>query len=335
MGFRDAKLLKYTIIFISLGTLAACASRGTDLPPAPGVILAPSEDMQDGMNRPSPVAKARPHRKIGKPYKVAGIWYYPKVDKDYVATGTGSWYGPKFHGRLTANGEIFDMNRLSAAHPTLPLPSIVEVTNLSNGRSIILRVNDRGPFAHGRVIDLSRAAARKIGYENKGLAQVRVRYIGEAKMSDAIIALGTPETNDPEVVMAAASLSPDMGTVQVRVATGPEEASEPNWTHAVIKNPTTQAPVVGRPAQPAKITNASANGLYLVQVGAFSSAQNANKASLILSDTQPVRTSRLKNASGRALYHVRLGPFASRSDAERARADAVSAGFGDARIFQP
>lgn len=118
--------------------------------------------------------------KLGKPYKVAGRTYVPRHDPSYDRTGIASWYGDDFHGRLTSNGEIFDMNHLSGAHPTLPLPSLVRVTNLENGRSIVLRINDRGPFKHNRIIDLSRAAAKRLGFYRKGTARVRVTYVGQA-----------------------------------------------------------------------------------------------------------------------------------------------------------
>ncbi len=117
---------------------------------------------------------------VGRPYRIAGKWYRPAVDNNYDQTGTASWYGPNFHGRLTANGEIFDQFALSAAHPTLPLPSYVRVQNLSNGRSITVRVNDRGPFANNRLIDLSRRSAEVLGFINAGTARVRVTYIGQA-----------------------------------------------------------------------------------------------------------------------------------------------------------
>ena len=117
---------------------------------------------------------------VGKPYKVAGKWYYPRVETDYDKIGTASWYGPNFQGRLTANGEIFDQYFLSAAHPTLPLPSYVQVRNLANGRTVTVRVNDRGPFANNRMIDLSRRAAEVLGFIKQGTARVRVTYIGPA-----------------------------------------------------------------------------------------------------------------------------------------------------------
>jgi len=118
--------------------------------------------------------------KLGQPYQIAGRWYYPDFDPGYDRVGLASWYGEAFHGRATANGEVFDRDRLTAAHPTLPLPSIVRVTNLANRRQLELRVNDRGPFVGDRLIDLSQGAARALGFERQGLAQVRVEFVGLA-----------------------------------------------------------------------------------------------------------------------------------------------------------
>lgn len=120
--------------------------------------------------------------KIGAPYQVGGVWYVPREQPDYDKVGVASWYGDQFNLKATANGEIFDKNIPSAAHPTLPLPSLVEVTNLDNGRKLVVRVNDRGPYVGGRIIDLSEAAAHELGYERAGLAHVRVRYIGPAPL---------------------------------------------------------------------------------------------------------------------------------------------------------
>lgn len=115
-----------------------------------------------------------------RPYQVAGRWYTPRYDPDYDEKGVASWYGAQFHHRSTANGEVFDMDLPSAAHKTLPLPCIVEVTDLDTGKKIRVRVNDRGPFVDGRIIDLSRRAAEDLGIARKGVAKVRVRYLGAA-----------------------------------------------------------------------------------------------------------------------------------------------------------
>ena len=121
------------------------------------------------------VASAPGAYKVGKPYKVNGVWYQPAADPYYDRVGVASWYGRDFHGKRTANGEKFDMNAMTAAHTTLPLPSYVLVTNLDNGRRAVLRVNDRGPFARGRIIDVSRRAAQVLGFERNGTARVRVQ----------------------------------------------------------------------------------------------------------------------------------------------------------------
>lgn len=115
-----------------------------------------------------------------RPYQIRGRWYYPAENPNYEEVGLASWYGPNFHGRPTATGEIFDMHGLSAAHKTLPLPGLVEVTNLDNGRTVVLRLNDRGPFVDGRIIDLSRGAAQELGLLQQGVGRVRVRYLGLA-----------------------------------------------------------------------------------------------------------------------------------------------------------
>ena len=126
--------------------------------------------------------------KVGKPYQIDGVWYYPSADPDYDETGTASWYGEPFHGRKTANGEIYDMNALTAAHKTLPMPVQVKVTNLENGRSLVLRVNDRGPFVAGRIIDVSRRAAQLLDFQTQGTARVRVQIVdGEADRAYAAL----------------------------------------------------------------------------------------------------------------------------------------------------
>ena len=129
-----------------------------------------------------------PTYKIGNPYKINGKWYYPAVDYDYDETGMASWYGPQFHGKKTANGEIFDQNIISAAHKTLPLPSVVKVTNLDNGRILPeVRINDRGPFAKNRIIDLSKKAAEELGFVNKGVARVRVQLLEDESRKMAML----------------------------------------------------------------------------------------------------------------------------------------------------
>jgi rare lipoprotein A len=123
--------------------------------------------------------------KVGRPYELNGRTYVPAEDPNYRSEGIASWYGPDFHGKPTANGEIFDMNGISGAHPTLPMPSYLRVTNLANGRSIIVRINDRGPYARERVTDLSVGAARALGFYDQGLARVRIEYVGRAPIGSS------------------------------------------------------------------------------------------------------------------------------------------------------
>jgi len=129
-----------------------------------------------------PIPKGGGTHRVGDPYVIAGRTYTPREDPNYRAEGMASWYGERFHGRLTANGEIFDMHAVSAAHPTLPLPSYVRITNLENRRSLIVRLNDRGPYRNSRLIDVSVKTAKLLGFYDQGIAQVRVDYIGPAEL---------------------------------------------------------------------------------------------------------------------------------------------------------
>jgi rare lipoprotein A len=130
-----------------------------------------------------PVPKGGGVYKLGEPYLAGGKWYVPINDQSYDRVGLASWYGDFFHGRPTANGEIYDMNALTAAHPTLPLPTYAAVTNLENNRTIVVRINDRGPYHDGRIIDLSHKAAKMLGLFGRGTATVRVRYLSAAPLS--------------------------------------------------------------------------------------------------------------------------------------------------------
>jgi rare lipoprotein A len=158
-----------------------------------------------------PVPKGGGVYRVGKPYTIAGREYVPQEDINYSAVGMASWYGDDFHGRYTANGEVFDMNSISAAHKTLPLPSYVRVTNLANHRSIVVRVNDRGPYVGDRVIDLSVKSAQLLGFYGHGLAKVKVDYVGRAPLagSDDLKLAGTLREGVPAVapVMVAANKS--------------------------------------------------------------------------------------------------------------------------------
>ena len=157
-----------------------------------------------------------PTYKIGAPYSVKGITYYPHVDLAYDETGIASWYGEAFQGQYTANGEVYDLNQITAAHRTLPLPSIVEVVNLANNRAIRVRVNDRGPFADGRILDVSRRVAQLLGFEGSGTTQVRIRILKDESLQAEAAAERGIVSNGSTALTAAATT--------VRVAATPANA---------------------------------------------------------------------------------------------------------------
>ena len=185
-------LWRIAVVASTAGTVAACSVNTTPasllaknpVRPQPGIIspapvpLAPAEMAA----APPPPPQANPHRRLGEPYQIAGTWYEPRDEPDYDRAGMASWYGAAFDGKLTANGEIFDRTTLSAAHPTLPLPSYVRVTNLENARSVVVRVNDRGPYKYQRLIDVSERTADLLGFHHDGMTQVRVEYLSAAPL---------------------------------------------------------------------------------------------------------------------------------------------------------
>jgi rare lipoprotein A len=189
--------------------LANCASSGkfaSQVDPKYGVSSSPRVVAMG-----EPVPKGGGTYRIGKPYTVGGRVYVPEEDPDYRAEGMASWYGDDFHGRLTANGEVFDMLSLTAAHPTLPIPSYARVTNLRNGKSLIVRVNDRGPYHGNRLIDVSNKAAELLDFKGNGVARVRVEYVGRAPLegSDdrqlmATLRTGVPAPSPSSVRVASA-----------------------------------------------------------------------------------------------------------------------------------
>ena len=169
-----AQIARACVAVAACLTLANCA---TKVDPKYGVSASPRV-----VDAGEPVPKGGGTYRVGKPYRVAGRVYVPEENVNYRAEGIASWYGDDFHGRLTANGEVYDMHSISAAHPTLPMPSYVRVTNTANHKSIVVRVNDRGPYAHNRVIDLSAKTAKLLEFHHRGLGRVRVEYVGRAPL---------------------------------------------------------------------------------------------------------------------------------------------------------
>lgn len=259
--------------------------------------------------------------KVGKPYQIAGVWYYPKVDMTYDRTGIASWYGPGFHGRRTANGEIFDQNALTAAHPTLPMPSMVLVTNLDNGRVLKVRINDRGPFKNGRIIDLSRRSAQLLGFERKGTAKVRVQILEDETRQLAAVAQGkqlaaaAPEAVPVEGV-SAVSLD-DPAASQGPAAPAVEQAGGRQIAVDMPDGRVTQQSV--RPSQ------------IFIQAGSFLRRDNATRLSVRLSRlarsrVQPVTVGK------QHYFRVHLGPIASVEEADRVMSALVGAGHTDAQV---
>ena len=273
------------------------------------------------------VPKGGGRYKVGKPYQVAGKWFYPREDPGYDRVGIASWYGTLFHGRRTANGEVFDMNALTAAHPTLPLPSLVRVTNLRNGRSIVVRVNDRGPYKHNRIIDLSRYAAHLLDFRKSGTAQVRVTYLrpaplnGDDRYERAVLA--------SQPWMRMAGRRPDYRTAANTAPFYTNATGARSGPHQEARYLSTAATVGGVPGQ--RSPRRTALPLY-VQVGVYRMEQNAQAIAARLRHQGPVRIDPVM-IGAHLHYKVRLGPYLTRAQAQQGLGATVNAGVSDARII--
>jgi len=285
-ALRSRRLRSAAVASLGAMALAACAS----VSPPPGY-------------RPATGSTAGLHG-TDKPYEVDGRWYYPHSQPGYDEVGQASWYGQPFHNRHTADGEIFDQFSPSAAHRTLPLPCIVEVTNLDNGRRLQLRVNDRGPFVADRILDVSRAAAEQLGFRREGLTRVRVRYVG------------------PAPPLAPVSYAHQDRAPPTAANEDDSAASRP----AAIAPP--PSPLLAAPLTPPP-------GGYAVQAGAFASRDNAQRAADQLASAGAPSIQTMTTRRGLTLYRVVLAGYADASAAEGARAQVAAAGFGDARVIAP
>jgi rare lipoprotein A len=303
--------------------LASCAERGVKAPPQ----------------------QAIPGYKVGKPYRIDSVWYYPAVDYNYAETGIASWYGPDFHGLATANGETYDMNALTSAHRTLPMPSMVRVTNLENGRQIALRVNDRGPFANNRIIDVSRRAAQLLGFQQQGTARVRVEIMDAESRQLAMLAGATmPAAQQTAAGGQADALSSPKVTAAPAGTVTEETLAPPSGTTAA---PAEQPMASKRAPQPFIATVAVAAGpqpdgrvtvvavrktAMFIQAGAFANAANADRlrarlASLGRSQIVPALVGNQK------FYRVRIGPIATLAEADTMLAKVVASGHPEARLI--
>lgn len=346
--------LSRIVLLALLGLLSACSS--SHRPTYSG-----HEESTKGVpGFSSEGKKLSPHVKLGQSYTVDGETYVPRYQPDYVEEGMASWYGPGFHGGKTANGEKFDEGDLTAAHRTLPLPSIVRVTLISTGKSAYVRVNDRGPFAHNRIIDVSRGVAEKIGLIRAGVGKVRVEYLDrESKKFAELLADGRdPKSIDieDEVLNASTEESPP-ATLSARVEPGAAPVSEVVSQDlmppaSVSTSPQAPAPSAATtpfelaeaneiasspaPAQAENVSDAAPAvvGQSYVQIGAFQNEANAARLIKTYAQVDGLKVEKKTNAQGITLYHVRQGPFADASASERALS-ALKALGADAKIVKP
>ena len=254
--------------------------------PSSAVVAAPA----------SPAKFAEPY--AGPPYQVEGKWYVPTYEPNYDEVGIASWYGPTFHGKAAASGEQFDENAMTAAHPTLPIPSLVRVTNLENGKSIVVRLNDRGPFVDDRIIDMSKAAGAALGMHAKGTAKVRVQYVGPAPAAPNSLPASTPVLQTEVSLPVAPPLQPIF-------------VSQP------------LPPLAPPPAAPAPRA-ADLRG-YFLQAGSFADLGNARALADKLQGNGPVSITSAQ-VNGATYYRVMVGPWRTNVEALQAQDRLVEAG---------
>ncbi len=292
--------------------------------------------------------------KVGKPYKVNGIWYFPKEDYKYDEVGIASWYGPGFHMKNTANGEVFDMNLVSAAHKTLPLPSVVKVKNMDNGRSITVRVNDRGPFVNDRIIDLSRKAAELLGILGQGTAKVHVQLLSEESMTAASLAQNKvyvkesgalPPVQNGSVKVTSHSvpnMSPDAKdlmpagfSAHAGVTPASSAASMGSKDGAIDITNEVEAhdltPAEKKAHDPHHIIPSSSGNIY-VQVGAFGNKDNAKRMVQTLSHLGGAKIYPL-DVDGHTVHRVRMGPYDDTADARQVHDAVMDTGHTDVKVL--
>lgn len=273
---------------------------------------APQQQKTDAVAKPG-------NYKVGKPYQIEGAWYYPAEDYSYAETGIASWYGPDFHGKYTANGELYDMNDLTAAHRTLPMPSLVRVTNLDNGRSIVIRVNDRGPFARGRIIDVSRRSAQLLGFENVGTAKVRVEIMADESRQIAALARRTPGPDDEKPTAAP------VGQVAVQTLAPPPGATAAPPPAQQASRPTYSAPPPAGAAAAARTGRPVANPPPPTVAAQDPARPNATQAQIAAATPQATDATVVPAATGQVTVvpvqatniYVQAGAFSNPQNAQR------------------
>lgn len=316
---KSMKPLLLGAVLLGAGFLTGCAEMSL-LSHTASEIKGPAGETTGKVNRGS--------YKVGKPYQVDNIWYYPAEDPNYSETGLASWYGEPFHGRKTANGAVYDMNQLTAAHKTLPMPTDVRVTNLENGRSLVVTVNDRGPFVHGRIIDLSRRSAQLLGVIRNGTAKVRVEVV---KPGDVRIMAKAETTEEEKKKVTAAP----QGQVQTASLEPPKNVKAAKVQPTAPKTqPVQTAPLEATPVntqQNVVTTKPVADSEIFIQAGAFIEFNNANKLSARLSNLGPTKINQVL-VNGQDFYRVRIGPVYSVEEADSLLAKLINSGHTNARI---
>lgn len=354
-----ARLALAALLIVSLSLVIAACGRDKGIGLGKRVIP---------LGQPVPKGGGRYH--VGQPYEIAGVQYTPHENPSYDKVGMASWYGELFHGRYTANGEIYDMDRLSAAHPTLPLPVYAQVTNLQNGRTIVVRVNDRGPFKKDRIIDLSRRSAEVLGFRHRGTTQVRVRYLRRAPLSGDdsyerrfVVSQGYQKyAGGPQAVPAAldpialAGLSaeqalppmpdrPDRSVLVAAAPPSPEPAPAPEPVPVPQPEPVTvtaawREDLQGSPEETGSIAPpqelapqrvAPPGDGPAIQAGSFKNKENAERARAVLSGIAPVDVAEV-DVAGEVFYRVRVGPFPDEIAAAAALPQVTEAGYQGAKI---
>lgn len=297
-----------------------------------------------------PVPRGGGYYTIGQPYQIGGAWYTPREDPNYDRVGSASWYGELFHGRRTANGEIYDMDRISAAHPTLPLPVYARVTNLNNGRSIVVRINDRGPYARDRIIDLSRRSAELLGFRHRGTATVRVKYLGRAPLNGDDSYERRYLASQSWVQLAAKGGAAKSAVTEVAMqsiaadtlpAENPENLAR-HWTearpsHALGPSASKNVSELSSPqttaSLPLKASAAAPATGPVIQAGSFKNKENAERARDVLGAIAPVEVAPV-SVGDDVLYRVRVGPFATLPEAKAAMPKVERAGYRGAKLVR-
>jgi rare lipoprotein A len=327
MALNIEKSARFCLTLVLLSALTACGSR-----------------------HHGPAVAQRGFYKVGNPYTIDGVTYVPMEEFRHTETGVASWYGPGFHGKYTANGEVYDQSDHTAAHRTLQMPCVLRVTNLDNGLSTIVRVNDRGPYARSRILDVSRAAAEELGMIGRGTARIRIDQLEAESLAMKQIALngGGPDEQRAALNQYIAGYRPPPPVAAPQPAPpapAPAPPPPPTPPVTVYPSPPPSAPSEPPPPPPvrkgpptvASIASAATGGYvqpgsgFYVQTGAFSSMGNAEKQRGMITSYGSTEISPASSA-GREVYRVRLGPYSTQEAAGIVADRLRRSGYGDARV---